>query len=646
MATVESKTSIKIDQLINDTVISGSIDPGSGHLILTTRGGASIDAGAVVKPFGLPWSSTSTYENGDIVGYNGEVWKATGSNTNKPPTLYGSLWTRLTGKDADWVERNPYFSSDLLSESWQLFWKSGTVNSSLDTVAGEFESGIQSLKLDMAASSMQRIYIKEENIVEGGDYVTATVRAKLVSAASGVTVNAELQQNNAAGKPEPFATGLSTTASAEGAQTITTSWQTFTFTCLAANAKPRANMNVYVTTGANAAVVLIDQIRFYRGKGPALSKPVADTLYLPKYQEYDSGWIYLSSAAWGVLPSEVALQNGAGIYGSVFSMPRFRRIGDVVYMEGLVSNPPGSYGVIFTLPVGFRPDGDIIPASFGNAGTENHGVRILANGNVLTGTAVTTWTSIHCQFPVSGGAYTWHVIGAAGEPAFGSGWGNYGGGWQSARYCRIGDYVYLSGLVTRSSGTNNTIFSLPSGYQNTNGSTHTSAPGTGTLLGTDGGVNIGDSAATGNITCRGSGAPGAGGYISLAGIRIYVGANDNKWKKFRAGADGWYGQTGAYGAPWPVPAIRRDGKIIFLEGLANFTVTGNNMKLPLGYAPSQQLIVPVLNTNSKRLDIKSPYGDGVAGSEGAMSIGGTGVLGFTNTWVVADVFEGDIRWNT
>lgn len=379
--------------------------------------------------------------------------------------------------------------------------------------------------------------------------------------------------------------------------------------------------------------------------GAKFLKDDADKLYLPKYQEYDSGWINLSSAAWGIASYEIGITNG-GIYGGVFAMPRIRRIGDVVYMEGLISNPPASYGVIFTLPVGFRPDGDIIPAGFGNGQTESHGIRVLANGNVLAGTGVTGWTSLHCQFPVSGGAYNWHVIGAAGEIGFGAGWGNYGGGWQTARYCKIGDYVYLSGLVTRSSGTNNTIFSLPSGYQNKNGSTHTPCPGTATLLGADGGVNIGDSAASGNITCRGSGAPGTGGYISLAGIRIFVGENDSKWKKFRAGADGWYGQNGAYGAPWPVPAIRRDGKIIFLEGLANFATTGNLMKLPLGYAPQHQLIVPVLNSNSKRLDIKSPYGDGVAGSEGALGIGGSGVLGFTNTWVVAEAFEGDIRWNS
>jgi len=45
MADVTGKTSIKIDELINATVVDGEIL--SGHLILRTRGGAEIDAGVV-----------------------------------------------------------------------------------------------------------------------------------------------------------------------------------------------------------------------------------------------------------------------------------------------------------------------------------------------------------------------------------------------------------------------------------------------------------------------------------------------------------------------------------------------------------------------------------------------------------------------
>jgi microcystin-dependent protein len=45
MASVTGKTSIKIDDLINDTIIDGEVV--GGHLILRSRGGAEIDAGLV-----------------------------------------------------------------------------------------------------------------------------------------------------------------------------------------------------------------------------------------------------------------------------------------------------------------------------------------------------------------------------------------------------------------------------------------------------------------------------------------------------------------------------------------------------------------------------------------------------------------------
>lgn len=368
--------------------------------------------------------------------------------------------------------------------------------------------------------------------------------------------------------------------------------------------------------------------------GAQFLKSDADKLYLPKYQEYDSGWIVIGDIG---APAFV----GGSPYGGAFGVPRFRRIGDVVYMEGLVANPPTPYNTIFTLPVGFRPDGDIIPASNGNAQTENHGIRVLASGVVSAGTGVTGWTSLACQFPVAGGNYTWHVIGAAGEPAFGSGWANFGGGFQTARFCKIGDYVYLSGLITRSTTATQIPFSLPVGYRNTNGNTHTPAAGTTSLIGTDAGVNI--DGTTGSITCRGT---GTGGWASLAGIRFFAGANDNKWKKFRGGADGWYLTQGAYGAPWPVPQVRRDGKIIFLEGLANVVNTGGFLRLPWGYASGQMDIRPVLNSTSRRLDTRGPNDADAAGGASTIYANATGVTGLTHSWVVADIFEGDIRWNS
>lgn len=46
MATVQSRTKISLDELIDSTVVSGEIST-NGHLLLITRGGAVIDAGYV-----------------------------------------------------------------------------------------------------------------------------------------------------------------------------------------------------------------------------------------------------------------------------------------------------------------------------------------------------------------------------------------------------------------------------------------------------------------------------------------------------------------------------------------------------------------------------------------------------------------------
>lgn len=54
MATVEGKTSIKIDELVNGTVISGYVNSTTGQLVLVTRGGSEILAGSTRDPLSMP----------------------------------------------------------------------------------------------------------------------------------------------------------------------------------------------------------------------------------------------------------------------------------------------------------------------------------------------------------------------------------------------------------------------------------------------------------------------------------------------------------------------------------------------------------------------------------------------------------------
>ena len=52
---------------------------------------------------------------------------------------------------------------------------------------------------------------------------------------------------------------------------------------------------------------------------------------------------------------------------------------------------------------------------------------------------------------------------------FGTGWGNYGGGYQACQYMRFGNIVFLRGLALLSSGTGANIGNLPSGYRPASG---------------------------------------------------------------------------------------------------------------------------------------------------------------------------------
>ena len=80
----------------------------------------------------------------------------------------------------------------------------------------------------------------------------------------------------------------------------------------------------------------------------------------------------------------------------------------------------------------------------------------------------------------------WHEVGTAGEPTFGSGWGNYGPNDASTAFFkdRIG-MVHVKGRVSRASNTDNTnrtVFQLPLGYRPPKtvalpATTYTSGPG-------------------------------------------------------------------------------------------------------------------------------------------------------------------------
>lgn len=86
-----------------------------------------------------------------------------------------------------------------------------------------------------------------------------------------------------------------------------------------------------------------------------------------------------------------------------------------------------------------------------------------SNSNVYINDANTGLVSL----AAGGGATTFG--GRVGEAwqnlSFGSGWTDYGGAYQIGQYKKVGDLIFLRGLVKRTSGSGTTIATLPSGYR-------------------------------------------------------------------------------------------------------------------------------------------------------------------------------------
>lgn len=154
---------------------------------------------------------------------------------------------------------------------------------------------------------------------------------------------------------------------------------------------------------------------------------------------------------------------------------------------------------------------------------------ILANVNDM---AYAIWWPGQVQpivFKVTGtGDAVWHVIGAVGEPAFGSGVSALGGAYITPRFRRDAGVVRLEGLFSANGlASTSTLFTLPAGYrpsasliQNVNanivsGPASTGTAHTHTLSSVPARVEI---SAAGNVSYVGPGALQASSHLSISGV--------------------------------------------------------------------------------------------------------------------------------
>jgi len=104
----------------------------------------------------------------------------------------------------------------------------------------------------------------------------------------------------------------------------------------------------------------------------------------------DSGWIFVGDTG------APAFENSWVDYdGSTFGLPRFRKINNIVYIEGLVKNGTMTSSA-FTLPAGYRPYNRLIIASQANNALGR--LDVFTDGSVAPWTGSNAYFSLTCSF--------------------------------------------------------------------------------------------------------------------------------------------------------------------------------------------------------------------------------------------------------
>jgi hypothetical protein len=137
-----------------------------------------------------------------------------------------------------------------------------------------------------------------------------------------------------------------------------------------------------------ASILNVDQIGHSTSGTTAITIASDGKVTMP---ENDSGWI------------EPTLNSPYTHFGSPYGNAKYRKIGDIVNIQGLININSASNGdVIFTLPSGYRPKLHIIMAA-NNGGLSIARIDITQDGDVVKHSAVadSSWVSLFMTFIVS-----------------------------------------------------------------------------------------------------------------------------------------------------------------------------------------------------------------------------------------------------
>ena len=128
-----------------------------------------------------------------------------------------------------------------------------------------------------------------------------------------------------------------------------------------------------------------DAARNFRQLNEELASAAASATTYTDLLAKPSAWVTVSS-----------FSNSWVAFGAGWSTPRYRKIGDIVYVQGMIKD--GTSGLAcFTLPVGFRPTEIQVFHSTTSTGVVRMDVG--SNGQVIVyagGAGV--WAGINCQF--------------------------------------------------------------------------------------------------------------------------------------------------------------------------------------------------------------------------------------------------------